>query len=125
MVRIFMRHIPFVEVWSRSTRPDHSQTDTRMLDSLDIGHDKIGLWPFRAIGKLAHAHRVTCYLTLDMMPTQLIDLLSKLGMLWIIRPHLASKPISQLVNHGKGNHDLLALFSVDFVSTTVFNRSNN
>src|SRR2546430_11524851 len=46
-------------------------------------------------------------------------------MLRIIRPHLASVAVSHLVNHGKGNHDLFSLFSVDFISTTAFNCSNN
>jgi hypothetical protein len=96
-----------------------------MLDHLDIRDHKIGLWLFCAIGKLAHAYRVASYLALDMMPTELIDLLSKLGMLGIIRPHLASEGIAQFIDHIKRDHDLLALFSIDFVSTAVFNRSKN
>src|SRR5262249_37009423 len=46
-------------------------------------------------------------------------------MLGIIRPHLTSIPVTQLVNNGKGNHSLFPLFPVDFVRTTSFNRSNN
>src|SRR5437588_12610513 len=46
-------------------------------------------------------------------------------MLGIIRPHLASIAIPKLINHRKRDHGLLSLFSVDFVGTTSFNRSNN